>query len=122
MAERNLSLLLSVILLAFNFTSIVAAPVNTVPGLPVGPPGASGSIIGSAAFQGTDGNPVDPSDSAFVSDYQLVAGQSQDSDDGLYLDFTSIPNPQPIRGTGGGTDPGPRMLSFSSLCSIEFCL
>lgn len=40
--------------------------------------------------------------------YQLAPSQTQDADIGAYLDFSTIDNPQPIRGSLGGTDPGPR--------------
>ncbi|KAL4904302.1 hypothetical protein BDW74DRAFT_29150 [Aspergillus multicolor] len=40
--------------------------------------------------------------------YTLATGQKEDADLGVYLDFTNVENPQPIRGTKGGTDPGPR--------------
>ena len=81
---------------------------DDVPGIPVGPPGATGSIYGSANFLGNDGNPLDPSDSAVVTNYELVPGQEADANIGLYLDFNDTPNPQPLRGLNGATDPGPR--------------
>jgi hypothetical protein len=70
---------------------------------PSGPTG----LRGSSDLLGTNGEPILTSNSAIVKDYQYVHGQSQDKDLGLYLDFTSVPNPQPIRGTHGATDPGP---------------
>lgn len=36
--------------------------------------------------------------------YKLVPGQKDDPKLGAYLDFTDVPNPQPIRGDQGGTD------------------
>jgi hypothetical protein len=44
--------------------------------------------------------------------YTPVAGQKDDANNGVYLDFEGVDNPQPIRGDLGGTDPGPSMLSF----------
>lgn len=86
---------------------------NDVSGIPIGPPGSTGSIYGSETLLGNDGNPVDPSDSAIVTDYGLVPGQEVDPKVGLYLDFTKTPNPQPLRGANGATDPGPRrFLTF----------
>jgi hypothetical protein len=41
-------------------------------------------------------------------EYTLVPGQTEDADIGSYLDFSNTENPQPIRGTLGGTDRGPR--------------
>ncbi|KAL5335233.1 RmlC-like cupin domain-containing protein [Aspergillus crustosus] len=40
--------------------------------------------------------------------YTLVPGQKDDEDLGVYLDFSDTENPQPIRGSKGGSDPGPR--------------
>ena len=98
--------LVASLLLGLFFQTIFSAPITN----PVGPPGASGSLYGPEAFLGADGNPVSPTDSAVVptSSYDLVAGQSADTDYGFYLDFDSTANPQPIRGSQGGTDPGPR--------------
>ncbi len=85
-----------------------ALPVDIPEGQSPGPPGYSGSVYGSPSFAGPDGNPVDTADSAIVSNYQLVSGQQEDADLGLYLDLNEVQNPQPIRGSNGGTDPGPR--------------
>lgn len=40
--------------------------------------------------------------------YSLLPGQKEDSKIGSYLDFEKVENPQPIRGSTGGDDPGPR--------------
>ena len=84
-------------------------PIAIPSGIAPGPPGAVGSLYGSETLEGPDGNPVNQADSAIVTNHQLVPGQNEDQDLGLYLNLNSVPNPQPIRGTGGGTDPGPRM-------------
>lgn len=44
--------------------------------------------------------------------YTLVPGQKDDAAVGTYLDFEGedVDSPQPIRGTKGGTDPGPSMF------------
>ena len=73
----------------------------------VGSPNGSKSSEGLA---GPDGYPINTADSTVISDYDLVPGQSANSDLGLHLDFTSTSNPQPIRGDYGATDPGPRKL------------
>ena len=67
---------------------------------------------GSPDFLGPDGNRAAPDSSAVLpkSSYELVAGQDVDGETGLYLDFTSTPNPQPIRGSRGGQDSGPSKL------------
>ena len=85
-----------------------ALPLSIPTGQAIGPPGSSGSVYGSEEFLGPNGNPVDPADSAIVTNYDLVPGQTADADLGLYLDLEEAKNPQPIRGSTGGTDPGPR--------------
>lgn len=82
---------------------------ENVPGLSVGPAGAAGSLYDSDALLGNDGSTPDTADSAIVSDYELVPGQKADAKIGLYLDFSKTANPQPIRGSNGYTDAGPRM-------------
>lgn len=88
-----------------------ALPLSVPTGQIIGPPGSSGSVYGSEEFLGPNGNPVDPADSAVVANHGLVPGQTADADLGLYLNLEEAENPQPIRGSGGGTDPGPRMKS-----------
>ena len=90
----------------------VALPLAIPTGQAIGPPGSSGSPYGSEAFLGPNGNPVNPADSAIVTHYDLVPGQTEDADLGLYLDLEKAKNPQPIRGSSGGTDPGPRTRKF----------
>jgi hypothetical protein len=47
--------------------------------------------------------------------YSLVPGQTDTAVVGAYLDFNNVQNPQPIRGTKGGTDPGPRTEEYDIL-------
>jgi hypothetical protein len=86
---------------------IVPSPITTE---------TSGSLYGPANLLGeaAAASPVPGGDFAIVSGYHLVNGQEADSKLGLYLDFNSVQNPQPIRGTGGQTDPGPSMYAFFS--------
>ena len=95
-----------------------ALPLSIPTGQAAGPPGSSGQVYGSEAFLGPDGNAVNPADSAIVTNYDLVPGQTADANLGLYLDLEEAENPQPLRGSLGGTDPGPRMTSshFESRC------
>ena len=85
-----------------------AAPAATA----IGPPGGSGQLRGSANLGGyTSSEQVSTPDTQVPSsEYQLAPGQALDSDTGVYLDFSDIENPQPIRGTptNSPTDPGPR--------------
>jgi hypothetical protein len=48
-------------------------------------------------------------------DFQFAAGQTEAANIGPYLDFSNVENPQPIRGTKGGTDPGPRTEQYDLL-------
>jgi hypothetical protein len=71
--------------------------------------GTSGSLFGPESLLGeiAQPSPVSGGDSAIVTDFPLVNGQEADANLGLYLDFNSVENPQPLRGTAGQTDPGP---------------
>ncbi len=83
---------------------------------------SSGSLYGDSSLLGgnaprpnPDNNIPATGDDARVPDPQLVNGQTADGKLGLYLDFNRAQPPQPIRGTKGATDPGPRK---TSLCWI----
>jgi hypothetical protein len=54
-------------------------------------------------------SPSEPSASKTAPDikYSLLPGQKEDPKIGSYLDFEKVDNPQPIRGSNGGDDPGP---------------
>lgn len=87
---------------------------NSGPVAGVSPPiptatGISGSLYGDESLLGevAKPSPVSGGDSAIISDYPLVNGQKAPLDLGLFLDFNSVENPQPIRGTGGQTQSGP---------------
>ncbi|KAH8680613.1 oxalate decarboxylase family bicupin [Xylariales sp. PMI_506] len=88
----------------------VVAPIPTVTS-------ASGSLYGDESLLG--GNAARPSitggDSAIVNNPVEVNGQDASAQLGLYLDFNSVDVPQPIRGTKGGTDPGPRTYEYEKL-------
>ncbi|KAM3066216.1 hypothetical protein ACMFMG_012120 [Clarireedia jacksonii] len=88
----------------------VTAPVPTVTA-------PTGSLYGPDSLRGEIAQPLPISggDSAIVSDYPLVNGQEADADLGPYLDFNSVENPQPIRGTLGQTDPGPQTYEYQKL-------
>jgi hypothetical protein len=103
------------------FPAVLAVPApqmsyaeNSGPVAGVSPPiptatGFSGSLYGTESLLGEVAAPapVSGGDSAVVSNYPLVNGQEADLNLGLYLDFNSVKNPQPIRGTGGQTQAGP---------------
>ncbi|KAK6595590.1 Oxalate decarboxylase OxdD [Botrytis cinerea] len=48
-------------------------------------------------------------------EYELAPGQTDPATVGAYLDFSNIENPQPMRGSKGGTDPGPRTSAYDIL-------
>lgn len=47
--------------------------------------------------------------------YELAPGQTDSAKIGPILDFSNVENPQPIRGSTGGLDPGPRTEEYSVL-------
>ncbi|KAH7371318.1 oxalate decarboxylase-like protein [Cadophora sp. MPI-SDFR-AT-0126] len=48
-------------------------------------------------------------------EFETAPGQNDDANIGASLDFTTIENPQPFRGSKGGLDPGPRTLGYDRL-------
>ncbi|KAF2838897.1 Bicupin, oxalate decarboxylase/oxidase [Patellaria atrata CBS 101060] len=48
-------------------------------------------------------------------EFEFAPGQTADANIGQYLNFEDIENPQPIRGSRGGTDPGPQTPEYSRL-------
>ncbi|CAG7919374.1 unnamed protein product [Penicillium olsonii] len=49
--------------------------------------------------------------------YTLLPGQKEDPKIGSYLDFEKADNPQPIRGSTGSDDPGPRNYNYDRINS-----
>ncbi|PVH78080.1 Bicupin, oxalate decarboxylase/oxidase [Cadophora sp. DSE1049] len=47
--------------------------------------------------------------------FSLLPAQTQDANIGAFLDFNGVENPQPIRGSRGGLDPGPRKTEYDVL-------
>lgn len=47
--------------------------------------------------------------------YTLVPGQTDAATIGAFLDFNNVQHPQPIRGSKGGTEPGPRTEEYDIL-------
>ena len=82
------------------------------------PPYASGSLRGSDALLGYDGNPTNPPDTSVVDNPQYVQGQHDSATLGEYLDFNEVDRPQPARGSRGGTDPGHR--EYNRTLDINF--
>lgn len=71
-----------------------------------GPPSASGQAYPTETLIGYNGQPV--SGDSSVPSPSLIPAQSANAKDGLILDFESVQDPQPIRGStgkSGGSDP-----------------
>jgi hypothetical protein len=102
----------------FPAVTVVSAVLCLLPalhGLPAPPIAArsqpsssgSGSLRGPLSLLGV-GTPLNTADSALTPNYELVNGQKAPGNLGLYLDLESVAVPEPIRGTQGATDAGPR--------------
>ncbi|KAK8255713.1 RmlC-like cupin domain-containing protein [Phyllosticta capitalensis] len=92
-------------------------------GIVNGPPGASGDPRGPESLLGYNpSNPLSLETTVIPpSDFELAPGQSEEPDIGLYLDLSTVRNPQPIRGgTDAPTDPGPRTEAYDRLNSDLF--
>lgn len=93
----------------FYLSAILAAITNAAPAA-VAP---SNPLRGGEGLIGYSPSNTISNENTETISYQLAPSQTQDADIGAYLDFSTIDNPQPIRGSLGGTDPGPRpYLSF----------
>ncbi|KAK8051684.1 oxalate decarboxylase [Apiospora rasikravindrae] len=88
----------------------VSPPIPTVTA-------ASGSLYGDDKLLGGNAErpPASGGDSAVVPNPELVNGQDEPADLGLFLDFNSVDVPQPIRGSRGSTAPGPRTYEYEKL-------
>lgn len=64
-------------------------------------------LRGSTDLQGYNPSNILTDEDTTNVQYELAPGQTNDADLGTFLDFSDIENPQPMRGTKGGTDPGP---------------
>ena len=102
----------SLLLFALYYSSLLLTAAQSTGSTQTGdlPPYSSGSLRGTEDLLGADGNPTNPADTAVVDNPQYVPGQTESASQGLYLDFNLVEQPQPIRGSRGGTDPGHRRL------------
>src|ERR1700722_21034832 len=104
MAPRYHLKLSSILLAMASFTNLTfSAPTGTASAAP------PSSLLGYNAA-----NKVINEDTDDIS-YTLVPGQTDTAVIGAYLDFNNVENPQPIRGSKGGTDPGPRTEEYDIL-------
>lgn len=93
-------------LLLALFTAVDAAPARRSSNPP---------LRGSEALVGYSSTEKIASGTQPDIKYSLLPGQTVSPDIGAYLDFEKVDNPQPIRGSTGSDDPGPRMFSRQTL-------
>lgn len=67
----------------------------------------SGALFATSLLAGYSPSETESTESANIT-ITLAPGQDSNSNGDPSLDFLSIPSPQPIRGTLGASDPGPR--------------
>jgi len=91
------------LLLLTTFSTVFAAPTGT-----------SSAAAPTALLGYSPTNTVINEDTDAIS-YSLVPGQTDSATIGEYLDFNNVKHPQPIRGSKGGTDPGPRTEEYDIL-------
>ncbi|KAF2739725.1 hypothetical protein EJ04DRAFT_288269 [Polyplosphaeria fusca] len=104
------------LILFFGLSRALPAPQPQASGVsdPEGPPGSSGSLRGSESLLGFDSSnsvPKEPSTVIPPDQFEVAPGQAEDPKLGLYIDLSTVKNPQPLQGsTTGPTDPGPRYV------------
>ncbi|KAJ5926214.1 hypothetical protein N7516_007987 [Penicillium verrucosum] len=74
-------------------------------------------LRGSDSLVGYSPDNKGGSDSPPDIEYTLIPGQKEDQKIGSYLDFEKADNPQPIRGSTGADDPGPRNYYYDRINS-----
>ncbi|KAF2085962.1 putative oxalate decarboxylase [Saccharata proteae CBS 121410] len=97
-----------------NAALLLLAAARVAHTAPAGNPG----LRGSESLLGYDAsNVLSTENTADVGPVDLTTTQTEDADIGAYIDFSNDANPQPIRGSKGGTDPGPRSKEIDRLNS-----
>ena len=94
-----------------NFASVLLAVASFQQLALAAPTGTASAAAPSSLLGYNPANKVNTDNIA----YSLVPGQSDAATIGAYLDFNTAQNPQPIRGSKGGTDPGPRTEAYDRL-------
>ncbi|KAK0121740.1 hypothetical protein ONS95_010026 [Cadophora gregata] len=94
-----------------SFLFAVAAFEHLVSGAPTGtsPAPSATSLLG---YNPANGVQFQDTDNILFS---LLPAQTQDAKIGASFDFNGVENPQPIRGSKGGLDPGPRTTEYDVL-------
>jgi hypothetical protein len=115
----NMSSHLLIIITLLSWSSALPAPLNNNVDASAAQPsnGPGTGLRGTEALLGySPGNKLTTENTNAIS-YQLAPGQTDDANLGTYLDFENNPNPQPIRGSKGGSDPGPRTSNYDKINS-----
>ncbi|KAL7276935.1 hypothetical protein RUND412_000079 [Rhizina undulata] len=68
----------------------------------------SGDLYGPTTLLGYNADFPLATEDTHVTDFEYATGQEEDDPEGIFFNFEDVDHPQPIRGTRGGTDPGPR--------------
>jgi len=86
-----------------------AAPIDVEQPIPTRTFAISGALLGPTTLRGYDPSFPTSTEDTTIPENQIVYAPLQKSDTvGVAFDFSTVPTPQPIRGTKGGTDPGPK--------------
>lgn len=98
--------------LLLGVSSVRGAPLALTKSASGNPP-----LLGSEDLLGHSSSNTISADNTEDITFTPVPGQTADADDGFYLAFDNADSPQPIRGSKGGTDPGPRNLVYDQINS-----
>lgn len=78
------------------------------------PTGSASAAAPTALLGYSPSNTVKNEDTDAI-DFEFAPGQTDAATIGAYLDFNDVKNPQPVRGSKGGLDPGPRTNEYDIL-------
>ncbi|TVY60884.1 Oxalate decarboxylase OxdC [Lachnellula suecica] len=99
---------------AFHSLAVLLATASFSHYTSAAPTGTSTAAAPTALLGYNPANVVVNADTDDIQ-FAFVPGQTDSAVVGAYLDFNNAENPQPIRGTKGGTDPGPRTEEYDKL-------
>jgi hypothetical protein len=119
-ADKPITMKPQVISRALHLLPALLSLVNAAPARRDGSSGSNPGLRGSEALVGYSATEQVASGSKPDIKYTLLPGQKEDPKIGSYLDFENVENPQPIRGTTGSDDPGPRKFIEGPLCKINY--
>lgn len=90
------------------YLSVTLAAIGNVANAAPAAIASSNPLRGGSGLIGYSPSNTISNENTETISYQLAPSQTDDADIGAILDFSTVNNPQPIRGSLGGTDPGPR--------------